>query len=95
MSGFSSLELLIVVWGVVSVFLIGLVIHPSILGFREVDRIFVEGEGKVLQKEQVQTLRSISHIDPWIKGFIWLSGGLLLLIFAIWIYPGISALMAG
>jgi hypothetical protein len=95
MNGMSGLELAIITWGVVTVMLIGLAIHRSILGFREEDHIFVEGEGKILQSEQTDALQRIARLDPWLARLLWLSGALLLLAAAVWLYPGISALLGG
>jgi hypothetical protein len=93
MYGLSNLELVLVGWGVVTVALIALALHRSILGFREEDRIFVGSEGRILEKEQTETLQQMARLDPWFKGLMWLSGALLLLAAGMWLYPGLAPLI--
>jgi hypothetical protein len=93
MYGLSSLELVLVTWSGVTVALIGLAIHRSILGFREEDRIFVGGEGRILEREQTETLQRMARLDPSFTGLTWLSAALLLLAATIWLYPGVAALI--
>jgi len=94
MIGFSSLKLVLSAWSAVTLVLIGLIIHRSILGFRESDRIFLEDAGRILQEEQNDTLQRVAHVDLWIGRLLWLSGGMLLLVIAFWLYPGLAPLIA-
>ena len=79
-----------VVWGVITVFLVALLIYRSVLGIHEEDQVFLDQAEAALEKEQVETLAKINRIDPIIKGAAVLSVGLLLVIAGVWLYRGLS-----
>ena len=79
----------VVVWGVITVFLVALLIYRAILGIHEEDQIFLDQAEAALEKEQVETLTKINRIDPIIKGAAVLSVGLLLGIVGLWFYRGL------
>ena len=79
-----------VVWGVITVFLVALLIYRSVLGIHEEDQIFLDQAEAALEKEQVENLAKINRIDPIIKGAAVLSVGLLLVIAGVWLYRGLS-----
>lgn len=79
-------------WSVATVLLIGLVIHRSILGFREEQSLFDEGEGSILQREHADASEQGSVLDSTITGVAWMSGLLLLAAAFVWLYPGIAGL---
>ena len=43
--------------------------YHSILEMHEEDRVFIDREGVILEREQIDILRRISHLNPWIKRF--------------------------
>lgn len=92
MNTFSALISVLAMWSAVTVLLIVLALHRTILGFREEGHIFVGGEGSILQQEETDALRRIAHVDHWIVRLAWISGVLLLLAAVIWLYPGVSVL---
>jgi hypothetical protein len=68
--------------------------YHSILEMHEEDRVFIDCEGVILEREQIDILRRISHLNPWIKRLGWASGALLLLMVSLWIYQGLFGPMA-
>jgi len=53
MGDFSLLTLLMVLWGAITVVLIGLVIYRAVVGIHEEDQIFLDQAEVSLEKEQV------------------------------------------
>ena len=85
----SGLMLALSVWGVLACILMGLVIYRSILGNREEDQIFLDQAEAALEKEQIEVVRRINRVDPVIRWLGIAAGGLLVLIFAWWMYNGL------
>jgi len=89
MLGVSLLSTLLVIWGIITVALIVVVIYRSVVGIHEENQIFLDRAEAALEKEQVETLTRIKRLDPILKGLAIASGGLLLLIAAVWVYRGL------
>ncbi|MBI1955092.1 MAG: hypothetical protein HYS38_01720 [Acidobacteria bacterium] len=81
----------VVVWGVITGVLVGLLIYRTVLGIHEEDQIFLDQAEAAFEKEQVENLAKINRIDPIIKGVAALSVGLLLVIAGVWLYRGLNA----
>ena len=77
------------VWGVITAVLIGMLIYRTVLGIHEEDQIFLDQAEAALEKEQVDNLAKIYRIDPVIKGLAIVCVVLLLVIGGIWIYHGL------
>ncbi len=90
MLGFSLLTILLVIWAVLAVVLLGLVFYRSILGFHDDNQLFLDRAEAALEQQQIEVAQRINRLDPVIKGFALASGGLLLLIAAIWAYRGLT-----
>lgn len=84
----SPLMVLWIVWSFVTVVLVGLVIYRAVVGIHEEDQLFLNQPQSASEQEQVATLRRIHYLDVFLKGFGILSGGLLLIIAAMWVYQG-------
>ena len=89
MLGVSLLSTLLVIWGIITVALIVVVIYRSVVGIHEENQIFLDRAEAALEKEQVETLTRIRRLDPILKGLAIASGGLLLVIAAVWLYRGL------
>lgn len=89
MGGFSLLMILMMVWGAITVALIGVFIYRGVVGIHEEDQIFLDQAEESLEKEQVETLKQIGRLDILVKAFGVASGSLLLVIAAIWVYRGL------
>ena len=87
----STLMLALSVWGVLACILMVLVIYRSILGNREEDQLFLDRAEAALEQEQLEVVSQINRLDPVIRWVGIATGGLLVLIFAWWIYNGLSA----
>ena len=95
MNGLSPLMLLWITWSAVTVVLVGLVIYRAVVGIHEEDQLFLNRAQTAPEMEQALTLKRIHHLDLFIKGFGILSGVLLLVIAAIWVYGGFYGKMPG
>lgn len=88
MNGLSPLMLMGIIWGAVTVVLVGLVIYRAVVGIHEEDQLFLNRAKTAPEQEQVATLKRIRSLDLFIKGFGVISGALLLIMAAIWVYQG-------
>jgi hypothetical protein len=88
MNGLTPLEMLAIAWGAVTAVLLALVIYRTVVGFHEESQIFLDRAEAALAQEQVVTLKRINSLDHYIKGIGLLSGVLLLVMAAIWLYVG-------
>ena len=89
MLGVSLLSTLLMIWGIITVALIVVVIYRSVVGIHEEDQLFLDRAESAMEKEQVETLARIHLVDPILKGLAIASGGLLLVIAAVWLYRGL------
>ena len=89
MLGDSLLSTLLVVWVGFTVVLIGLVIYRALVTIHEEDQLFLDRAEAALEREQAQTLARIKHLDPFVKGLTIVSGALILIIAAVWLYRGL------
>jgi len=80
---------LVVVWGVLTSMLIGLVVYRAILGSHGETQVFLDRAEAAFEKEQVDITRRINRLDPVIRWVGILSGGLLLFLTCWWIYQGL------
>ena len=88
MNGLTPLEILAIAWGAVTAVLLALVIYRTVVGFHEESQIFIDRAEAALAQEQIVTLKRINALDRYIKGIGLLSGLLLVVMAAIWIYQG-------
>ena len=85
MSGFSALEILLIVWAAVSVAFVGLLMYRSLVGMKEEDTLILsEAESKM--EEQRQILQRLDKIRPYLLGLGWLSAALLAVSIGLWVY---------
>ena len=86
----SGITLMLIAWAILTSILVGLIIYRSLLSVHEEDQLFLSEGESALAQEQVEVLKRINRVDPFIR---WLgigSGALLLFIAAWWIYYGLS-----
>jgi hypothetical protein len=88
MNGLTPLEMMAIAWGAVTAVLLALVIYRTVVGFHEENQIFIDRAEAALAQEQVVTLKRINSLDRYIKGFGLVSGLLLLIMAAVWLYQG-------
>lgn len=85
----SLLTVLMFIWAAITVILVGLLIYRAILGTHEEDQIFLDRAEAALEQEQVKVIQQINRLDPVIKIVAIVSGSLILIIAAIWVYRGL------
>jgi len=89
MLGFSLFTLLLFVWAALTVVLVGVWIYRAIIGMHEEDQLFLDRAEAALEQNQIETLQRINRLDPILKGLAIASGGLLLILGAVWLYRGL------
>ena len=86
----TTLSMLLAVWAVPTVVLIVLLIYRSTLSMHEDDQLFLDDAESALAQEQEEIIRKMDKIQPYIRGLGAISGILIVVIFGLWIYEGIS-----
>jgi hypothetical protein len=81
---------LLMIWAVPTVVLIFLLIYKSTLTMHEDDQLFLDDAESALAQEQAELMQRMDKIQPYIRGLGVLSGVLIVMIFGLWIYNGIS-----
>jgi hypothetical protein len=83
------LTTMIAIWAVVTVILVALSIHRSIFVMREEDTVFLSEAGRSTAAQYAQVLHKIQRLELVLKIFSFSSGGLMLLIAALWVYKNL------
>jgi hypothetical protein len=86
----SLIETLLVIWGGITVILIGLIIYRGLVGMREEDRLFLDAAEEHMHREQKQIVARITRVAPFITALSYLSGAMILLIMALWLWRQLS-----
>ena len=81
---------LLMIWAVPTVVLIFLLIYKSTLTMHEDDQLFLDDAESALAQEQAELMQRMDKIQPYIRGLGVVSGVLIVMIFGLWIYAGIS-----
>jgi Tfp pilus assembly protein PilN len=81
---------LLIMWAVPTVVLIFLLIYKSTLTMHEDDQLFLDDAESQMAQEQAELMQRMNRIQPYIRGLGVISGVLIVMIFGIWIYDGIS-----
>lgn len=85
-----NLETLLIVWGVVTAVLVVLLIYRSTISMKEDNQLFLDDNESQLQQEQTQVLSSMRRLQMPVRVLTGISGVLILLIFGLWVWRGIS-----
>ena len=80
---------LTIIWAGVTVMLAGLSIYRSILVMYEDDQLFIGKPETAVAAHYAARLSKIKHVETFLKVFTAASGGLLVLIAAMWFYRGL------
>ena len=84
-----NLELLLVVWGVLTTVLIVLLIYRSTLTMHEDDQLFLDESESHMEQEQIAIHAKVRKLTLPLRVVGGLSGVLILVIAGIWIYQGL------
>jgi hypothetical protein len=80
---------LTIIWASVTAVLAGLSIYRSILVMYEDDQLFIGKPEAGVAALYATRLSKIKHVETFLKVFTAASGGLLVLMAAIWVYQGL------
>jgi uncharacterized membrane protein YhfC len=86
MSGYSTLEILLILWAAVTVLFVGLLIYRSLVGMKEEDTLILSPAEAKMEQEQREILIRLTKIRPYLLGLGWLSAALLASALGLWIY---------
>jgi hypothetical protein len=87
-----SIDLLLVIWGIVTAALVILVIYRGTLSLHEDDQLFLGDSESHLAKEQEQLVARLTRLAPIVRLLGVTSGVLILLIAGMWIWRGLHAM---
>ena len=87
-----SIDLLLMVWGVVTAALVIVVIYRGTLSLHEDDQLFLGESESHLAKEQQELVARLTKLTPIVRLLGVASGALILVIAGIWIWHGLNAM---
>ncbi len=82
----SPMQLLLIVWGAVTLLLIVLMIYRSTLVMHEDDQLFLSDADSHMEKEQVELHKRMEKLQPLVRLLGAASGMLLVVMAGIWIW---------
>ena len=82
----STLQMLLILWGVLTGVLVLLLIYRSTLSMHEDDAMFIDDSSKNLREEQEALQLRMGKITPWVRILMACSGVLIIVIagMAVW-----------
>jgi len=86
-----TIQILLIVWGVVTAVLICAMIYRSTLETREEDQIFLDAAGDSMAREQRQIVAKIERLGRPIAALAVVSGLILATIVGMWLYQGFKS----
>jgi hypothetical protein len=87
-----SIDLLLIVWGIITAALVIVIIYRGTLSLHEDDQLFLGESEAHLAKEQQELVARLTKLTPIVRLLGAISGGLILLIAGIWIWRGLNAM---
>jgi hypothetical protein len=82
---------LLIGWGVLTIILILLLIYRSTVSMHEDEQLFLDdASSHMAQEQQIEVVKKMNAIRPWIRVFGASSGVLLLIIAGIWIHQSLN-----
>ena len=82
----SPMQMLLLLWGAVTLMLIVLMIYRSTLVLHEDDQLFLNDSDVQLEKEQVELQKRMDKIQPFVRVLGAASGMLLIVMAGMWIF---------
>jgi len=87
----TTLQMLLLAWGVVTAILVFMWIYRSALENREEDQIFLDAAGESMARDQAALVSRIEKISRPITALMVLSGLLLVALAGCWVYQSIQS----
>jgi hypothetical protein len=87
----STLQILLIVWGVITAVLVLLWIYRSTLSMHEDDAMFIDDSSKNLREEQEALQLRMNKITPWVRILLAASGVLIIVIAGIAVWQQLNA----
>jgi len=85
-----GLEIMLIVWGVLTGVLVILLIYRSTLTMQEDDQLFLEESESHMAQEQMELMAKVNKINPLVKILGATSGLMFLVIVGLFIYQGLN-----
>jgi hypothetical protein len=85
------MQLLLIIWAVLTTILVILIIYRSTLTMHEDDQLFLSETESHMEVEQRDLLKKVHRITPIVSLLGATSGLLILVIAGIWVYRGLSS----
>ena len=82
----SPMQMLLLLWGAVTLMLIVLMIYRSTLVLHEDDQLFLNDSDVQLEREQVELQKRMDKIQPFVRVLGAASGMLLIVMAGMWIF---------
>jgi hypothetical protein len=82
----SPMQMLLLLWGAVTLMLIVLMIYRSTLVLHEDDQLFLNDSDVQLEREQVELQKRMEKIQPFVRLLGAASGMLLIVMAGMWIF---------
>lgn len=79
-----------IVWGVITGILVILLIYRSTLTMREDDQLFLDASESHMEQEQIQLMKKVDKLNPFVRWLGAASGLLILVIAGMAIYQGLN-----
>lgn len=86
----STLEMLLIVWGVLTALLLILLIYRSTLSIHEEDQLYLDEAEAHMQREQDEVHAKMDRIVMPLRVLGGASGLLILVIAGLWVYEGLT-----
>ena len=81
---------LLIAWGVLTAFLIVLLIYRSTLTMQEDDQLFLDESESHMAKAQMELMAKVNKINPMVRALGATSGVMFLVIAGLFIYQGLN-----
>lgn len=86
----TTLQYLLLAWGVITAVLVVLIIYRSTLTIHEDDQLFINDSESHMAVEQKELLVKIEGITPYVRVFGVGSGVMAVVVFGMWIWQGLN-----
>jgi hypothetical protein len=84
-----TIDLLFIVWGIVTAAFVVLIIYRGTISLHEDDQLFLADSESNLAREQQQVLMRLTRLTPIVRVLGAASGALILAIAGLWIWRGL------